>query len=356
MNDKTTLTFGRKLFLSNALYVIPVLVLMFLLNTAKMKDVEFAQLEIKGARYQKPLEGLLEAISLHRLATRRLIKGLPGPELAVLAAAVDSKFDELKAADKKMGEALQFTDDGLGKRSRENLKLDRVLERWEGQRSKASTLGLEESENLHIALIADIRGMIAHAGDTSNLILDPDLDSYYLMDATLLALPQLQDRLQEISAYTEAILERGQPTPEEAIKLAVYSELLKQSDLDRIVADIDTVLKEDQNFYGVRSSLQSSLPVVKEELIDSVGRIITLLKDIAQGKATGLASTVFAGEAEAAMKDSYEAWQTAIVELEGLLESRIESIEQQRIIALCLGILALVFASIISFFVLRGVK
>ena len=36
--------------------------------------------------------------------------------------------------------------------------------------------------------------MTAHAGDTSNLILDPDLDSYYAMDMTLLALPQTQER------------------------------------------------------------------------------------------------------------------------------------------------------------------
>ena len=36
--------------------------------------------------------------------------------------------------------------------------------------------------------------MITHVGDTSNLILDPDLDSFYTMDMTLVALPQTQDR------------------------------------------------------------------------------------------------------------------------------------------------------------------
>ena len=38
-------------------------------------------------------------------------------------------------------------------------------------------------------LLADIRSLMAHVGDTSNLILDPDLDTYYLMDAVLLKLP-----------------------------------------------------------------------------------------------------------------------------------------------------------------------
>ena len=41
------------------------------------------------------------------------------------------------------------------------------------------------------ARIADTVQLIAHVGDTSNLILDPDLDSYYLMDATVTLLPAL---------------------------------------------------------------------------------------------------------------------------------------------------------------------
>ena len=51
--------------------------------------------------------------------------------------------------------------------------------------------------------------MITHAGDMSNLILDPDLDSRYLMDATLLGLPQTQDRLATVTAYGTRILAGG---------------------------------------------------------------------------------------------------------------------------------------------------
>ncbi len=45
--------------------------------------------------------------------------------------------------------------------------------------------------------------VVAHVGDTSNLILDPDLDSYYLMDAAVTRLPQLADQLVAISEPLE---------------------------------------------------------------------------------------------------------------------------------------------------------
>jgi PAS domain S-box-containing protein len=43
----------------------------------------------------------------------------------------------------------------------------------------------------HAALAAAAAALIAKVGDTSNLILDPDLDSYYAMDLIVLSLPRL---------------------------------------------------------------------------------------------------------------------------------------------------------------------
>jgi hypothetical protein len=59
-------------------------------------------------------------------------------------------------------------------------------------------------------IVSHVRTMITHAGDTSNLILDPDLDSYYLMDVTLLALPQTEDRLHQIATEVANLLAAGE--------------------------------------------------------------------------------------------------------------------------------------------------
>ena len=104
--------------------------------------------------------------------------------------------------------------------------------------------------------------MIAHAGDTSNLILDPDLDSYYLMDCTVLALPQTQDRLTSIIGNGYRSLKSEKLTQEQRIQLAVDASLLDQSDLQRTLASAKTSLDADPNpkFYGRSETLQSNLP------------------------------------------------------------------------------------------------
>jgi diguanylate cyclase (GGDEF)-like protein len=55
-----------------------------------------------------------------------------------------------------------------------------------------------------------LRSLITRIGDQSNLILDPDLDSYYLMDVTLLRIPELLQFVAETKATLEAVRLYGQ--------------------------------------------------------------------------------------------------------------------------------------------------
>src|SRR4029453_3351577 len=113
---------------------------------------------------------------------------------------------------------LKFTDAELKKRDRDHLHLSTIKGEWEQLKTKATTQNDEATKGV-AHLIADTRGMIAHMGDTSNLILDPDLDSYYLMDITLLALPQTQDRLAQMIAFGQQALSQP-PTYESKRKLS----------------------------------------------------------------------------------------------------------------------------------------
>jgi hypothetical protein len=97
-------------------------------------------------------------------------------------------------------------------------------------------------------LVADVRTMVTHMGDTSNLILDPDLDSYYLMDVTLLALPQTQDRLARATQYGYEALRRGGPTEEEKIQRDETDLICQELDANcdamrQAVAQLETQVK-----------------------------------------------------------------------------------------------------------------
>src|SRR5258706_73575 len=87
----------------------------------------------------------------------------------------------------------------------------------------------------------------------------------HLSQHRLLAMPQEFDRLQEVAAYGEDVLPRGNLSRDERVQISVYAALLKQSDLDRVNGSMQTALTEDKNFYGVSPSFQRNMPPVIRE-------------------------------------------------------------------------------------------
>src|SRR5205807_1926529 len=110
--------------------------------------------------------------------------------------------------------------------------------------------------------ITHVKDMIAHAGDKSKLILDPDLDSYYMMDMTLIRLPAHQERIAKAMSLGLDAIARKSVTVQEVRQLDVYAAMLKEDDRDNITNDMQTAFDEDKNFFGVSPTLQSLRPKV----------------------------------------------------------------------------------------------
>ena len=188
----SNLKVSQKLALISIFFVLPDSVMLYLFITAINDSITFARMEQKGNQYQRPLEALLELIPQHRQLAQRTIDGEAGAREAMArkTAQIDAAFNELAHVDSRIGADLQFTNEGLAKRHRENYRAQTVRADWQQLKEQFAKLDAATCARHHMDLVAAVRTMITHAGDTSNLILDPDLDTYYLMDAVLLKLPE----------------------------------------------------------------------------------------------------------------------------------------------------------------------
>ena len=195
--------------------------------------------------------------------------------------------------------------------------------------------------------------MTAHAGDTSNLILDPDLDSYYAMDMTLLALPQTQERTAGLLVWLQQAHGR-RLTAADRRHLAVMAAFLREADRDRIVADAETSLNEDANFHGASDSLSRSL---KPALATYAGATTAFVEALdAAAKKRGKADFVPALAAGlASQQASFGLWRTTAGELDTLLQLRIRYYEAARLRALGVSGLAWAGAVAIAFYITRSV-
>jgi PAS domain S-box-containing protein len=348
---------SQKLMLVSCVFMIPDSVLLMLFLFSINGYIHFAQWERYGSEYQRPLERLLDYLPAHRLLARGVGASLDAGDAALqrVEHRVDNAFVELEATNARIGEHLQFTDEGLGKRHREHFRVDTVKSEWLDLKAHVATLSVAERDARHLHLLADIRTMIAHAGDTSNLILDPDLDSYYLMDATLLALPQAQVRLAAVMAY-DVFAPGHVITREEQSRLAAYAALMKDADLDRVVASTRTALNEDVNFYGQSESLQRKIPPLLDDFVAATEEFIRMTSALSHSDRAPEVSDAFHAAGERARGASFRLWSAMDQELDGLLVRRIDHFKTRRAASLGLTALAALAAIGLVTFITRSIS
>jgi methyl-accepting chemotaxis protein len=344
------LRISHKLLLISLAYMLPIGTLVYHLLQSNQANIDFAVWEQYGDQYQRPLQEILNGLTDYRVALAQ-----NSVDNADVMARIDASMDKLAAVQTVRGDDLKFTPEELAKRDRAHLHPQTVQKEWSELKSALHTSDAAAISAKVVHLIADTRGMIAHMGDTSNLILDPDLDSYYLMDITLLALPQNQDRLAEVVEYGIAALNEGKEISEEQrLTFGTYAALLKQSDLDRINGDFGTSLKEDQNFYGVSDSYQSSIPPLLESYSTAMNTLIAQLIAISQGKSLPTV-TEFIEVGNRARVESTKLWERSVDELDTLLGVRIHHFELARFWELTPALCALVLTLMLVFFVTRSI-
>lgn len=329
----------KKLVLANILYSLPVMALIYLMVGAQNVNIDFGVQEKKGNAVQRPMEALLQPLLALRYTT---------PEQHAWATkAVGEQLNNLKKSLAEYGQDLSFNEAELKKRNRAQVEITAFESRLNDFMKKEATEdGKARLEKLN-ALVADVRTMITHAGDTSNLILDPDLDSYYLMDITLLALPQSQDRISEIREFFAS---RKELNAEDKIQIAVYAALAKQADLDRITGDLQTTLNEDPNFYGESEGLKSNLAPAIRDYQGHMEAFIGALTKLSTNS-SAVSRTEFLKLADAAFESSFKSWNAGVDELDVLLNKRASTLTSQKYRSLAVAIAALLAAVAVLFWI-----
>ncbi len=350
------LRISQRLLLISLSFSLPIAVMVWLIVSGIQSNIKFADWELKGTSYQRPLETLLRAIPEHGALVARSIAGEAAAQdlLVTKQAEIDRAFEALDQMQKQLGADLQITPEGLATRKREHVMPATLLGEWKRLVSGRAGLTAEASAQQHSHLVSDVRTLITHVGDLSNLILDPDLDSYYLMDATLVALPQNQDRLSSLAAWGSSVLQQKELAAKDRAQFAVYAAMLKEADADRVVGDLQTALNEDANFNGVSASLQRNLPTASHDYQSAHDALIALLTSVAEGGAS-VTAPALSEAVGLARASSFKLWGVAVDELDVLLKTRIGVFQTSRLHALGWSGLALLLAVVVVVTISRGI-
>jgi len=332
------LKYPQKFFLISLLFVLPLALVMNLLLSELNSRVEFTQKEIYGIAYLRPLNQLWQYIPKRQLVLQRQFyensqnvgqfSQQRWQELLDLQNKIDRGFSSLSDVDRQLDAIFQTSE-----------KLKDLKIRWQGLRDGQDFLELSS----HDLLIDQVDRLRSYAVDVSNLILDPDLDTYYLMDASALKLPEMQKLLHKIMQTEAEVLYKREVTSEKKAYLISLRSLLKDYN-NGLASNLERAFKNNP-----RGNLRNSLSVPLLNFVTRVDEVDTYLGQLVSlGNNFAASRSSYQNEIESTLEDSFGLWQQIIDQLDKLLAERVQGVVNRK--QLVLVVLVVVLIAIIYLF------
>ncbi|MGH6960680.1 MAG: hypothetical protein ACREE7_09370, partial [Dongiaceae bacterium] len=181
------------------MFALPLAFLLYSVVAEKNIAIDFARAEIAGNQF---LAAVTTAqIALQRSTAARLDE-IAGVRAAASAPA-GSGQSAAQAVERIASAAKEFSDVPV-----EPALVAGAVDAARAFLADSTTLGANQLAARHAKLVAKLRQLIARVSDQSNLIIDPDLDSVYTMYAVAVTLPEITDRLMDLSVLTAGIAEK----------------------------------------------------------------------------------------------------------------------------------------------------
>jgi len=262
------LRLGNKLLLLSLAFSLPTALLIYFYDRAATSGIVFTQKELCGLRYNDPLRQLVAK--------------------ADQAAAAESALAALDALDRQQC---------LGKAYRDTLgvmpEMDALQQAWALHRTELTRPGGNPATT-RMALERSAWQVFSKVGDNSNLILDPNLDTYYVMDALLLRHP----------AAARAIdhLQRG-------VDAAAMVQL--QIQVDGLEQGLATAYLNNDRYRGSQGTLKPALEAPAQAWLTAARKLLTVA-------AAGADIRGAAREADAALEAFYDAanrWEASALQV-----------------------------------------
>ena len=185
--------FRAKAFWVAGAFVIPLVLALYYLQTAETAQIEVARAELDGVDYVRPAIDLLRAAQARRDALMA-----QQPDANARQDKVREAFKVLLVQHEKLGKDLGDASGFAALQKSHELLL--------GAPSPANPDEAFQSHSDYVSLVADLIGQVANG---SQLALDPDLDTYHMMNLAVFRLPMQSENTAQMRGIATLALRTG---------------------------------------------------------------------------------------------------------------------------------------------------
>jgi signal transduction histidine kinase/DNA-binding response OmpR family regulator len=334
------LIYPQKFVLLAIVLLIPLIIVMSQFIQSINYDIDFSSKEQAGLIFNAPLLNFLQGVQEHAALSSALLSGEESLRDDVIRSQneIDLVMAEVDAADAQVGQLLAVSD-----------LWDALKQEWDSLTAQVMTLTPEENLQLHQHLIDNTLALITVSGNNSNLILDPDLDSYYLMDVVINKMPLALRYVSQVTNNSISAAASGTLTVEDRTRLIILSGLLDSA--------IQATRTSFEYTFATTGSLREVLDddvarseTAVENLLLLVDRRFVSLSISAQGAAANTTMVTlppqdFYMAAEGAADTLFEMYDATSTALNNLLQARVDRFVAQRNFVVVVAVVALVVAT-----------
>jgi methyl-accepting chemotaxis protein len=198
--------------------------------------------------------------------------------------------------------------------------------------------------------INSMNNLINRIGDSSNLILDPDLDSYYVMDMILIKLPTIIEKSSSLKIEIEKFNQTKEPTLDDKANI-----LIKKGEIaalvDGINASFNSMIKGSPDGSS-KINLENDFKILKESMDAFLKQIDVMVKS---GNADKENMNNFVKDYQTVMPKYFDFWKNACQELDRLLHKRIDGFYTNMYKTFTLSFILILLCLIASYYIYRSI-
>ncbi|MCU0967510.1 MAG: EAL domain-containing protein [Rubrivivax sp.] len=291
------LSVGRKLMLIYLLDLSAVIFVSGILINEKYIAIDFATKEIAGNAY---IAGVRDVF---------LDAAVAGSGASPAGPGLSERASALRAVEQAHGAGMQS----------EELNAHLALQ---VQRLSQTPAGSGAAAAAADAAIAAGRDLITRVGNQSNLILDPDLDSYYTMSLIVLRYPELVETVHAIGRQLAAIAGSGLAASDARTQYLIFE--------GKLDATMNGIRADHTEAYAAGGPIvEQALQADEARLREAVERFRQASRLLVDTGATPAALAAARAQQVALVEDLRGVWGGAAALLDQLLERRVDGLYQR---------------------------
>jgi signal transduction histidine kinase/CheY-like chemotaxis protein len=332
------LKYPQKFLLVGLVLVIPLVVVLSQYIAQINLVIDFAAKEQLGLQYNTPLHAFLQDVQQHAGMIHAFTLG-DAAFKATVADAITKKQAEIETDIR----AVDTVHARLGTTLDIGTRWDDIKAEWAKLKAVLPTLTADTAAVAYDNLINQTLLLETVGGNNSNLILDPDLDAYYIMDALINKVPSYGNYLSTIRSYSAAAAARGTLSPSDRTRLVILAGLVR-SGLDAQHTAFDYIA-------GYNPRLGQALKPALDDMTNRVNSFLDSVNgNILVGTSTGTQATpvtvdpfAYFTEASAAVDSTFSFYTLLTPKENDLLQIRIDKNVAQRngVVVISLAALAI---------------